>query len=141
MKTKIIKQIAIVLCFLMFTPLLVQGQEIDNTNNKQPHELNYMYLKKHKTQKTIGWICLGSGAAMIFGGIAINSTEGWGEGNQYNGLWLSVLGSGVVLTSVPLFISSGSNKRKAELALKGELGSINSFNKTNNLFLSLNIPF
>ena len=72
MKSKIIKKITIVLCFLMFTPQLVQGQEIDNSYNTPPHELNYMYLKKHKTQKTIGWICLGSGVAMIVGGLALN---------------------------------------------------------------------
>ncbi len=141
MKTNIIKQITIVLCFLMFTPLLVKGQEIDNSYNTPPHELNYMYLKKHKTQKTIGWICLGSGAVMILGGLAINSSQGWGEGNQNNGLWLSYLGAGVVLTSVPLFISAGSNKRKAEIALKKETVSMGIFEKTNNYSLSVTIPF
>ncbi len=144
MKTKIIKQIAIVLCFLMFTPLLVQGQEIDNSYNKLPHELNYMYLKKNKKQKTAAWILLGSGVALFTGGFILAKTEeegmDWGVPSA-GASSLLIIGSLSTLVSIPFFISAESNKRKAELALKKETVSIGVFEKTNNYSLSLTIPF
>ena len=141
MKTKIFHQIAIILGVLMFSTSLAQGQEIDNSSNKTPQEMHDMFMKKHKTNKLVGWIMVGSGVVMIVSGIGINLSEGWGEGNQNKGLGLSYLGGAITLTSIPFFISAGSNKRKARLALKGGTVGIGMFDKTNHLSVSITIPF
>lgn len=64
------------------------------------------YLKKSKNQKTAAWICLGSGAVLF----AIATP---GE-VSLDILPVLVIGGGVLVAgSIPLFIASGKNKRKA----------------------------
>ncbi len=65
------------------------------------------YLRKSRTQKTIGFLMLGGGAATL---IAISSGN-----TDLNSLGtLVVLGSGLVVGSIPLFIAAGKNKRKSK---------------------------
>lgn len=141
MKTRVFKQLVIILCISLFYAPILQGQEIDNSFNKTPQEMHDMFMKKHKTNKLVGWIMVGSGVVMIVSGLGINLSEGWGEGNQNKGLGLSYLGGAITLTSIPFFISAGSNKRKARLALKGGTVGIGMFDKTNHLSVSITIPF
>lgn len=78
-----------------------QNTELSNQLTKED------YLKKSKTQKTIGFVMLGGGAATL---IAISSGN-----SDLNSLGtLVVLGSGLVVGSIPLFIAAGRNKRKAK---------------------------
>lgn len=64
------------------------------------------YLKKSKNQKTAAWICLGSGAVLF----AIATP---GE-VSLDILPVLVIGGGALVAgSIPLFIASGKNKRKA----------------------------
>ena len=67
------------------------------------------YLKKSKTQKTIGFVLIGVGAATL---IAISG------GNTDLGTVgpLAVIGTVCILTSIPVFIASGKNKRRAKNA-------------------------
>jgi hypothetical protein len=79
------------------------------------------YFKKSKNQKTAAWILLGAGTGMLITGALI------GEGNiidentsdlvttEVNGgkYALIVGGMGSMLGSIPLFIASKRNKRKA----------------------------
>lgn len=84
------------------------------------------YLKKSKTQKTVAWIFLGSGAAIFAGGLiahynqlnnpddfdkALNATFVTDEGTGVAALGLLVAGG-----SIPLFIVSSKNKKKAQAA-------------------------
>jgi hypothetical protein len=70
------------------------------------------YLKKSKTQKTVAFIFLGAGALTI---ISVS-----GGNTDFNTLGpLVVLGSVLTLSSIPLFIASGRNKRKAANASLG----------------------
>jgi hypothetical protein len=129
------KKILILFCLSLLTIQLVKSQKSDKSISTSPIGLHDLYMKKHKTNNTVGWIMLGSGIGMTLGGFATNVSTGWGEGNKNNGLWLSYLGGATTLASIPFFISAGSNKRKAKLALKGESVTIR-----NKLLVKSNYP-
>lgn len=91
----------------VFTMLLILATA-SFCQEKEPKPLltRAAYLKKSKTQKILGFVFLGAGA------ITIASVSG---GNtDFNTLGpVVVLGAVVTLASIPLFIASGRNKRKA----------------------------
>lgn len=67
------------------------------------------YLKKSKTQKILGFVFLGAGAITI---ISV-----CGGNTDFNTLGtVVVLGGLLTVASIPLFIASGRNKRKAKNA-------------------------
>lgn len=80
---------------------------------------NTDYLKKSKRQKTGAWILLGSGAALTTTGILVGSDNAAEEiltGNSKGFdaaviIWVS--GMVCMVSSIPLFIAAGKNKRKA----------------------------
>ena len=86
------------------------GQEIDNSN-KQLTKADY--LKRSKDQKLAAWIFLGTGLAS-FAIVAPGNTS-----FETTGLFV-IIGGICVVTSIPLFIASGRNKRKAQ-AISGYL--------------------
>lgn len=71
------------------------------------------YVKKSKAQKTGAWVTLGAGIGMVAGGLAINIGSDWIPENENKGLWLSYVGGVATLASIPLFISSHKNKKRA----------------------------
>lgn len=79
------------------------------------------YLKKSKTQKTIGWVMLGGGVAMTTVGIVIKNKQSnddpFNSLNNLDKIGKSVVligvGIGTALGSIPFFISSAKNARKA----------------------------
>ena len=76
------------------------------------------YLKKSKNQKTVGWVFLGTGTAMIITGglIGVNSmaTHPYGGNEELNaGIILVATGIILDLASIPLFITATHNKKKA----------------------------
>ena len=102
---------------------LVKGQKRDESVSMSSQELHDFYMKKHKTNNIIGFVMLASGIGMTIGGLATNVSS-WGESNKNNGLGLAYFGAATTLLSIPVFISAGNNKRKANLALKGEAVNI-----------------
>src|ERR1044071_6922930 len=86
------------------------------------------YLKKSKNQKKAAWIMVGGGSALLLTGILIPK----GESKGFTGTWwgLPVEGykndniksafgiTGVIAMagSIPLFIASGKNKKRANAA-------------------------
>ena len=82
------------------------------------------YLKKSKNQNTLAWILLGGGLGLTSAGIAVGLNEavndisnifsGEEQKSSSAGAILFYTGLASMLTSVPLFIVSSSNKRKAE---------------------------
>jgi hypothetical protein len=81
------------------------------------------YLQKSKTQKTVAWVLAGSGTGMMITGAIINGSQNMGNmvgafigetpTNENKGLWLCYVGSAAAITSIPLFISSHKNKKRA----------------------------
>jgi hypothetical protein len=74
------------------------------------------YLQKSNNQRTAAFVCVIGGAALIGVGVAKLSTiDNTGETLLYTGLGLEAV-------SIPLFIVSGKNKRRAALAIKNNYG-------------------
>ena len=76
------------------------------------------YLKKSNHQKTAAWVLLGGGSALIITGVLIG---GGGSGDvSFGAAGTAVVVGGVgvlsALGSIPLFIASAKNKRKANAA-------------------------
>jgi predicted MFS family arabinose efflux permease len=73
------------------------------------------YLNKSKSQKTAAWILLAGGAAVAVGAAILDVSSDWSKSETP---YLIALSTGCVsmLGSIPLFIASGKNKRKAMAA-------------------------
>jgi 4-amino-4-deoxy-L-arabinose transferase-like glycosyltransferase len=81
------------------------------------------YLQKSKRQKTIGWVLLAGGAALLTTGTLIPEGEvtgtyvypDWSDKHKNDGLKaaLSLPGILAMLGSVPFFIASSKNKDRA----------------------------
>ena len=80
----------------------------------QPESIKTDYLQKSKTQKTIAWIMLTAGTAMLAGGIITgrNSVDDASIDEAFDGGALIVGGLVVDLASIPLFIAASNNKKK-----------------------------
>ncbi|MCH7783916.1 MAG: hypothetical protein IIB06_00660 [Bacteroidetes bacterium] len=146
MKTRLFKQLVIILCISLFYAPILQGQEIDNSFNKTPQQMYDMFMRKNKTNKILGYIFLGSGVAIIAIGATITAStniinSSFNVENDSGAEALFIVGGGVALASIPFFISAGSNKRKAILALKSGTVEFGTFDKTNHLSVSITIPF
>lgn len=77
------------------------------------------YLKKSKNQKTVAWVMLGGGVAMTTIGLVIGSNveptfaDPFGLDKSTGPAIVAAVGAGVALGSIPFFISSAKNKRRA----------------------------
>lgn len=71
------------------------------------------YLIKSKHQKNAGWVSLVAGAAFIGGGLLIGNRKESSFSDAGVGGVIGALGTLSMITSIPLFIASARNKRKA----------------------------
>lgn len=132
-----------IILILFFFILKASGQGVSNANNTK-----YFYLQKSKNQKTTGWILLSGGAAItIIGVIGFSSSfDIWDDssGTDIYG-YMFVGGPIVCLSSIPLFISSASNARKAATISIGNqpilLPKQNTINQNSQIALTLKITF
>ncbi|MEO7263288.1 MAG: hypothetical protein ABIW38_00175, partial [Ferruginibacter sp.] len=94
-------------------------QKIASLNYSAPQK---DYLQKSKKQKTFAWVLLGSGAALVVAGVAIPKGEKdgfdiltWSDTYKNEDIKAALILSGALAMggSIPLFIASGRNKRKA----------------------------
>lgn len=103
----------IILCL---TILLFIVKSFSQTQTSLALSKDY-YLQKSKGQKTIGWILLGTGLGIAAtGGIVQLMHEGKSNGGfdfDFTGAYIAIGGGVVSLLSIPFFISSSINKRKA----------------------------
>ena len=137
------KKIVTLFISAVFFFQLVSGQKPDTTNLRSPQALHDFYMHRFHTKKTVAIVCLSGGIVVTAVGllIAIENTVSAGSGNNTGrrGIGLSNIGFLTTLASIPLFISAGSSRRKARLALRGE--SVSFGNKTNNKFNYTAIAF
>lgn len=77
------------------------------------------YLKKSKAQKTTAWVLLGTGTlSVLVGSIEVNPNYGESTNRPY----LVVGGLVLIGASIPCFIASGRNRKKAAaLSLSNQL--------------------
>jgi hypothetical protein len=83
------------------------------------------YLQKSKNQKTTAFILLGSGAVIAAAGGFIQLNHENNHSNDWDfdftGAYIAIAGCVVVLSSIPFFIISSNNAKKAmTLALSGQ---------------------
>jgi len=71
------------------------------------------YLQKSKNQKTAAWVLLGGGTVLMGTGALIGSGQNASFGDAGTGVVLGGIGFLATIGSIPLFIASGKNKRKA----------------------------
>lgn len=91
--------------------LLISGLLLFNCLFSQPKTKEY-FLERSKKQKTTAWILLGTGAtAIITEAIVDNSHRGTGQ--SLTGGVITLGGAICTLTSIPFFVSSSRNKRRA----------------------------
>ena len=74
------------------------------------------YLQKSKNQKTAAWVLLGGGSALIIGGLLIGNGKDASFSAAGAGVVMGAAGFLSMVGSIPLFIASGRNKRKANNA-------------------------
>jgi len=71
------------------------------------------YLAKSKNQKTAAWVLLGGGTALIGAGFLIGDSKNSSFDDAATGAVLGGIGVLSAIGSIPLFIASGKNKKKA----------------------------
>ena len=114
---------------ILFTILLtVSAASFTQTINPSQPLTRADYVKKSKSQKTAAWVLLGGGFALSTTGALISTRKvaedlagvvtgafGYPEPqNNYTGETILLVGGVVaMLSSIPLFIASGKNRRKA----------------------------
>jgi hypothetical protein len=70
------------------------------------------YLQKSKRQKTAAWIMLGGGVVLAAGSAILAVSSDWSKPETPYDVAIYA-GGASILGSIPLFIASGRNKRKA----------------------------
>ncbi len=85
------------------------------TNDSIPH-VTTDYLTKSKNQKEAAWALLGGGAAFIGLGFIVGDGKEASFDDAATGGVLAGVGLLSIIGSIPLFIASGKNKRKAKAA-------------------------
>ena len=70
------------------------------------------YLQKSKKQKTAAWVLLGGGFVLAAGGAALDANSDWSK-SETPYLVAIGIGGASMLGSIPLFIASGRNKKRA----------------------------
>ncbi|HEU4860207.1 MAG TPA: hypothetical protein VFT15_10240 [Chitinophagaceae bacterium] len=82
------------------------------TNDSVP-SVKTDYLTKSKNQKSAAWVLLGGGTALIGAGFLIGDSKNSTFDDAATGAILGGIGVLSAIGSIPLFIASGKNKRKA----------------------------
>ena len=102
---------------------IVVTSTFSQQNNPAPVLTKQDYLKKSKKQKTIAWTMLAGGMTIGFIGLTqINLAGSDGDINNTPGTIMFFTGVASSLASIPFFIASSKNKKKAmSVSLKNEL--------------------
>jgi hypothetical protein len=118
----------------------------DPATKSQQESYEY-YMRKSKTNKTIGWVLAGTGTALAIGG-AIAATKEVTENVLNLDTKLSdtddiLLGAGVAcaVASVPFFISAGKNKKRAKIAVGTQPITLGYYRTQSRSYISAGFSF
>lgn len=92
-----------------------QGQITDSVSTETNQEMYDYLMTKHKKQNKVGLILLGSGLAATGVGIVIASQDDTLGSEWAAGSLLYFTGVLTTISSIPVLIIAGSNKRKAQI--------------------------
>ena len=107
-----------ILNIIVSVSCFAQTSPIESKPHLNQTDIDHL-LKKSKNQKIAAWCMLGGGTLLVligFGGAAAEGYDNsWGGTPEYSSTPDILLVSGLLSMagSIPLFISSGKNKRKA----------------------------
>jgi drug/metabolite transporter (DMT)-like permease len=98
--------------FICTILLLMITSSFSQQTNPNQSPIRQDYLKKSKSQKTTAWVLLGGGFVVAVGASILDASSDWSKSETP---YLVAIGTGSasMLASIPLFIASGRNKRKA----------------------------
>ncbi len=113
--------------FVFHTAYSQQSQPISPANL----EMNQLFLKKRNINNNAGWICVTGGVLIRITGVlkAVAGAVAPGPSSDHNvntGNTIFIVGNVVALSSIPFFVAAHQYKRKAQLALKGEVFRFNN---------------
>jgi hypothetical protein len=108
-----IKKIIMKKSILYFLLLALPAASFCQKTNDTIPAVKTDYLVKSKSQKTAAWILLGGGAILIGTGFLIGDSKNSTFDDAVNGAFLGAIGTLSTIGSIPLFIASGKNKRRA----------------------------
>ena len=94
-----------------FLLLMTTSSFCQQTGPGQPLPQNN-YLQKSKKQKTAAWVLLGGGLVLAAGAAALDANSDWSK-SETPYLVAIGIGGASMLGSIPLFIASGRNKKRA----------------------------
>ena len=117
------------------------GQQVEVSTDQSNQEMYDFHYEKHKKQKKTGFILLGSGVAATLAGVLIGSnSDSWSdEANLGTGAILVTAGALTTISSIPVFIVSGSNKRKAQAYVQSGQYQIIDLTLDNSSYLSIGL--
>lgn len=143
------KKILFITGVILCMALQITAQMRDTSLNMNNHKAA-QYFKKAKKQKTAGWLVLGGGLALCYASVANAFTEVDSPNGNYNlsdqpsskitiEEFMAYGGAAAIFASIPLFIASGKNKRKANLILNDETIYFNLKSKKHHTSIGLKI--
>ena len=98
---------------IYFLLLVIPAASFCQKTNDNVPAVNTDYLQKSKNQKTAAWVLLGGGTVLIGTGFLIGDRKESTFGDAATGAVIAGIGVLSTIGSIPLFIASGKNKRKA----------------------------
>jgi len=128
-KNQIIKTLTF-FCVLTYSFLMptIQAQHLENSTTKPGNKDFRYYSKKQKNQKTTAWILLTGGAVLSVSGMVAQAATATvdlvtiiiGEPVEVSqtGTYVAYAGLATMATSIPFFIASGKNKKRANISLQ-----------------------
>ena len=130
------------LVFLVFISCSVMAQKQQKNN---VIEDKASYLEKSRSNKTLGWVLLGAGAAMTVAGVIGVNDNGVLSSSSDTYYVLSTAGILSMLGSIPAFIISSNQANKAaglSILLKNESKiNVHSTHLTTNYFPAVGIKY
>ena len=96
---------------ILFLLIVLSASTFSQQTNPVPTVTKPDYLQKSKNQKTAAWILLGGGTALAAGGFIWASSNIFSTSSGPEVLLL--VGIGCMTGSIPFFISSSKNRKRA----------------------------
>jgi predicted MFS family arabinose efflux permease len=97
-------------------PVFINAAKNKGRSEDVSYSADY-YNKKNRTQKTIAWILLASGTAMMIASSTIsNNNQEYSNGKSNSSTVLAITGFSADIASIVLFTHAAKNKGRAEVA-------------------------